>query len=85
MSDNIQGAPASAMTPKRAERLSKAQLKEKKAELKREKAALKLKLKQEKKRKKVQKKLAKAENRWQLAAFKQDIKDWFKRRKKGGK
>lgn len=85
MSENIQNTPEYAAMPKTTEKLGKAQLRDKRAELKIEKAALKLKQKQDKKRKKAQKKLAKAENRWQLAAFKRDIKDWFKRRKKGGK
>ncbi len=53
-----------------------------KALMKSQKAELKLREKQEKRRLKAQKKLARAENRWQLAAFKQDIKEIFKRRKK---
>ncbi len=65
--------------------LTKAQRKALKLAAKHEKAQARLRLKQEKQRKKVQKKLARAEHRWQLAAFKQDIKEIFRRRKQQGK
>ncbi|MFA9380216.1 MAG: hypothetical protein ACERKO_04060 [Acetanaerobacterium sp.] len=72
--------------------VTKAQRKQHRLERKQQKTVIKLeqmqhkrKLRQDKQRRKAQKKLERAENRWQLAAFKQDIKEIFKRRKQQGK
>ncbi len=64
---------------------TKAMRKQQKLAAKQEKAQAKLKEKLEKQRKKAQKKLERAEHRWQLAAFKQDIKEIFRRRKQQGR
>lgn len=76
MKESVKGQTLKMSSPERKQ-LKIAEKQEKKQDKQRAKL--------EKQRRKAQRKLERAEHRWQLAAFKQDIKELFRRRKQQGK